>query len=296
MIIVSVGCGLGNQMFEYAYIVKLKKLYPQQKIKMDISNSFPKAHNGYELNKVFGINIEECTEKEFKEFANFEIKGKNKFEREICRLYIAIKQRMNKNSGIYMRQRDNTQFYAYLLKLQRERSYYIKGIFANCKYFADIKEQLLCDFTFPKIKDTVNLKWAEKIKNTESCSIHLRRGDYVSEGIILLEEDYYNTAMKIVEERCKKKCIFFVFTDDVQCAKKYFEKKEDVFYIEGNDGDNSYIDMQLMSLCKHNIIANSSFSFWGAYLNKNKNKIVVSSKQPYNLCKCPFTCKEWIKI
>lgn len=296
MIIVSVGCGLGNQMFEYAYIAKLRKLYPKQEIKIDICNSFPLAHNGYELKEVFGIDIEECTEEEFKEIVNFKIKGKNKFEREIKRGYIAIKQRLKRNSGIFIRQRDYTQYYASLLKLKGNRSYYIKGIFANNKYFTDIKEQLLEDFMFPAIKDAVNLKWAEMIKNTESCSIHVRRGDYLSEGIILLENDYYNLAMGIVEERCRKKCVFYVFTDDSQYVKKMFKNKDNIFFIEGNKQKNSYIDMQLMSLCKHNIIANSSFSFWGAYLNRNENKIVVSSKQPYNFCKCPFSCEEWIKI
>lgn len=295
MIIVSVGCGLGNQMFQYAYVAKLKKQYPEQEIKIDISYSFPKAHNGYELEEVFNITLEKCTDAEYEAMDVPEFRQKTKIGRNITRVWVRMKKEF-KGGPIFIQQRDHTCYYSKLLHLRNNKSYYIKGVFANDKYFKDMKEQVIKDFTFPAIEGEENLKWAEKIKEAESCSIHIRRGDYVSEGVALLQENYYFEAMRTVEKKSGKKVYFFAFTDDIHYVKQIFGRKRDVSIIEGNVGEKSYIDMQLMSLCKHNIIANSSFSFWGAYLNKNPNKIVVSSKQPFTGCRHPFTTDEWIKL
>ena len=89
---------------------------------------------------------------------------------------------------------------------------------------------------------------------------------------------------------------FFVFSDDPVTAKDMFGNRENVCYVEGNTGSNSFRDMQLMSMCDHNIIINSTFGFWGAYLNKNRNKVVIGTKKPFANFKCPFACDDWVLI
>ena len=89
---------------------------------------------------------------------------------------------------------------------------------------------------------------------------------------------------------------FFVFTDDIEYAEKLFYDTSKFIIVKGNSGRNSYRDMQLMSLCRHNITANSTFSFWGAYLNRNNDKIVVAPDIPFSGTKNPFICDDWIRI
>jgi hypothetical protein len=94
--------------------------------------------------------------------------------------------------------------------------------------------------------------------------------------------DYYNKAIKIIINKVENP-IFFIFSDDINWCKENIKIKDhEIIYVDWNVGDNSYIDMQLMSTCKHNIMANSSFSWWSAWLNKNKDKIVISPYKWFN--------------
>ena len=130
------------------------------------------------------------------------------------------------------------------------------------------------------------LEILNEIENSNSISIHIRRGDYMSPenynmyGCIATPT-YYKKAIKVIEEKVENPT-FFVFSNDMDWVKKNIQINSRVFYIDINSGNGSYKDMQLMSNCKHNIIANSSFSWWGAWLNENKNKIVIAPKKWIN--------------
>lgn len=293
MIIVSIGAGLGNQMFEYAFYVHLKKIYLNQEIKLDIKYAFPIAHNGIEIFDIFGLNAPEASFDEVMKLTKgYRLSGEG-FNG------MGVLNRLKKNLRIkpstMVIQKDFTEYYPEFFLINNNESIYFFGPFANYHYFRDIEEEIKDIYFFPRIEDENNKKYKEQIKNCNSVSIHVRIGDYVKEGIQLTSKKFYNQAIREIEER-ESNVKFFVFTDDIVYAKKNFADKKKFVIIEGNMGKNCFRDMQLMSLCKHNITANSTFSFWGAFLNRNNRKIVISPNLPYTGGKCPFVCDDWILL
>lgn len=181
----------------------------------------------------------------------------------------------------------------------------ISGYWQSEKYFIKHENEIRKDFQFKKPLDKKNKKVLEQIKNTNSVSIHIRRGDYVSNkktnqfhGVCSLS--YYKEAINYFKKRIENPK-FFVFSDDPEWVKENL-KKEGAIYINWNKGEDSYKDIQLMSRCKHNIIANSSFSWWGAWLNDNLEKMVIAPKKWFNDKEAQIKAggeivpKTWIKI
>jgi hypothetical protein len=152
------------------------------------------------------------------------------------------------------------------------------GYFQNERYFSDYSQQIRTDFIFKEILTGENLLASNCIKECNSVSIHIRRGDYLhpNANMAVLDTGYYRKAIQLVTERCQNPC-FFVFSDDMEWARTNLDFGSfQHYYIDWNTGSNSHIDMRLISLCKHNITANSSFSWWGAWLNSNPDKIVIA--------------------
>lgn len=152
----------------------------------------------------------------------------------------------------------------------------IQGWFHLYHYWHDYRDDLIKIFQFkPHIFD-IAIRNIETIRENESypiVSLHVRRGDYLQVSSLNLTLDYYNEAISIFLERFPYFKVL-VFSDDIDWCKEYIVG-ENVFYSENN---SNYVDMCMMTLCDHNIIANSTFSWWGAYLNQNTNKIVVCPK------------------
>lgn len=293
MIIVSIGCGLGNQMFEYAFLIALMDRYPDVEFKIDNRYMLPIEHNGYELEKVFGISAEVCDKEDVIRLAEY--CNENCFYRRIYHIRRKIKEILRLTKKSYFYQRDYTRFYEEVFQLNEAESYYLHGIWANSRYFESVQDKITEIFTFQKSLNKKTKDYKEKIIECLSISIHVRRGDYKENSKLILGEEYYRAAIELME-KYNKNINWFVFSDEIELVKELFEGKKYVTYIEGNKGEDSWMDMYLMSLCKHNIIANSSFSFWGAYLNKNPDKIVISSKKPFDKCTVPFTIDGWISI
>ena len=160
---------------------------------------------------------------------------------------------------------------------------YLFGYWQTEKYFSDIKETILKSIHFfvpqsNELKEIVN-----NIEETNSVSIHVRLGDYVGTDLYdnICNKSYYEKAMGLVEGRIKN-VQYFVFSDCIDDARKMFENKNNVTYVDINNDDNSYLDMYLMSLCKHNILANSSFSWWASYFNEHHNKITIAPQKWLN--------------
>lgn len=178
------------------------------------------------------------------------------------------------------------------------------GNWQSQKYFSNCEKEIRDDFQFIKPLDKKNYNVLKTIKTTSSISIHFRRGDYVSDNKInkfhgVCSLKYYQKAIDYLNIRVDKPK-YFVFSDDENWVKANFRLKG-ATYIDWNKGKNSYKDMQLMSNCKHNIIANSSFSWWAAWLNSNPQKIVVAPKKWFNNEDAQNNTrdlipKEWIKI
>lgn len=173
----------------------------------------------------------------------------------------------------------------------------INGYWQDIRYFEDIQDEVRRAFTFRNI-DEKNFLIGEEMENTNSVSLHIRRGDYLKyPQYQVCTESYYKKAISYIKEKINNP-IFYVFSDDLEWSDK-FMAEQDVEYnlVSLNRGRDSYKDMYLMTRCHYNIIANSSFSWWGAWLNNNEGKIVV--------CPLKWNLKnknshpqlnEWIKI
>jgi hypothetical protein len=159
---------------------------------------------------------------------------------------------------------------------------YLTGWWQNETYFADIRDIILDEFTPKAPPSEPNQKVLDDIKNCDAVAIHVRRGDYVTNQSAnvfhgLAPVDYYKQSIQYMRDKVSSPR-FFVFSDDIAWCRQNLPLGEDAVFVEGNSGKQAYEDIRLMQACKHNIIANSSFSWWGAWLNDNKGKIVVAPK------------------
>ena len=145
--------------------------------------------------------------------------------------------------------------------------------FQDERFFADHKDFIknLFQFTEPFPEKVLDL--AEEIKSRNSVSIHIRRGDYLWEKRPIMSLEYYEAGADYIQSKTKLPIRLYVFSNDVKWVKENFRSKYPFTIVEGN---SAVTDMHLMTLCHHNIIANSSFSWWGAYLNSNSGKIVIA--------------------
>lgn len=269
MKIVKLMGGLGNQMFQYAFGYALSKKYKH--VYFD-KTAFNVLHERFPRNYELGL------------FPNLQINFKNK-----CKFLPYHKKTEKDPFGF-----DKTFFKAHINE-------YFEGYFQCEKYFLDISDEIRNIFTFPEFKsnDIINKKWANKISKCENpVFIHIRRGDYVElNGGWLLEQEYYRRAVKYIKKHIKNPA-FFLFSDaDEDYIKNNLDIGCDFEYIGTHNSkeNQNFRDMQLMSLCKHAIIANSSFSWWGAWLIKNPNKIVCGPS-PWIEYDSEIICDNWVKI
>lgn len=242
--------GLGNQMFQYAFALALREKYDNVILDISLYN-YARMHNGYELERVFGIK-ESLINK----------KG----------LYLLLLRFLLKFNPLNIVNYDQISYDKNNLDTY---SLYYYGCWLSEKYFKHVEHQIRNVYTFT-IKDEITNGIAQEMISKNSISIHIRRGDYKNAGIPLLGSDYYRRAIEYMKMKVKSS-FFYVFTDDEDEGRELVETLAVPFkLINCNKGDNSYKDMFLMSKCKHNIIANSSFSWWGAWLNENEEKIVIA--------------------
>ena len=277
MIIVKILGGLGNQMLQYAFYKAL--IHRGIEAKIDISGfKNYKLHNGYELERVFGVKPNYATLDECYKLGMPKIDFLNRVINRIKRELGIVCS----NDSYYEQSIEETmQYLPQMFKVDKDM--YLFGYWNSYKYFENIYNEVIEDFRFKNEFDDKNKKIQEKIEKCNSVSIHVRRGDYLDFDIYknICDKEYYEKAIKYISARVERPA-FFIFSNDIMWCKKNLEIK-DATYIEGNNGGNSYKDMQLMSLCKHNIIANSTFSTWGGYLNRNKDKIVCAPSLFLNL-------------
>lgn len=258
MIIMKYNGGLGNQMFQYAAAVSCAQRLGVQ-AKFDHS-FFSKGYARAYGMDIFGVEPDAV--RDFRINAYWALRRYGDFKK-----FLGL--------NIY-----SEEDFAYEKRFEEiEDNTFIHGFFQSAKYFDE--KLVRSALTFKKAPEGLNAQTAQKIAASNSVSIHIRRGDYVQKARYAklynhLDIEYYGTAKKIIKNKVENPQ-YFVFSDDIAWVKENM-KPENAHYIEHNSGDNSWEDMRLMSLCKHNIIANSSFSWWGAYLNRNPQKIVVAPK------------------
>lgn len=176
------------------------------------------------------------------------------------------------------------------------------GYFQNENYFKEISQQLKVDFTFRTPLTGKNDKIRHKIEQENSVSIHIRRGDYINTNtnLPILDLSYYKKAIEYIISEIDNP-YFFIFSDGIEWVKINLDLSNlNHEFIDWNKNEHSYIDMQLMSLCKNNIIANSSFSWWAGWLNNNPDKMVIAPRKWYKgdtgIYPDGFLPKEWITL
>lgn len=183
--------------------------------------------------------------------------------------------------------------------LPKEGNIYYKGYMQSEKYFMH-NRQLILDTLAPteEVKDYINNKYGDLLKDN-LMSMHIRRGDYVHlpNHHPTVSPTYHIAATEYITNR-EAVDGYVVFSDDIEWCKQTFGNEQDITYIEGEE---DYIDMYLMSMCKHNIIANSTFSWWGAWLNQNPDKIVVAPNQWFGPARSDLNTDDlipetWIKL
>lgn len=272
MIVIQLQGGLGNQMFQYAMA---HVLADKNKVPIKIDKRF------FDFKK----NSRGCTPRNF-ELGIFYNSFLQASESDLIPLtnlsnINKIKKRIGLNyPKIYEEPSFDFQSKAFSIK----SPVYIKGYFQSYKYFIGYEDLIQNFFSFPINRlDNNNLELLSDIKLGNSISIHVRRGDYVQDkktqqfhGNCSLQ--YYFDAISLLVSKNKDVKLIF-FSDDSDWVKEQFENLPySKIFIDHNKNENSWKDMFLMSCCAHNIIANSSFSWWAAWLNENPHKTVIAPK------------------
>lgn len=287
MIIIKLKGGLGNQMFQYA-VAKHLSIKNNTELLLDLRQYKKDDKRSYDL-KFFNTNVNVASKKDIDKIIN---------EKTIFLKKLLIKINILKNNNI-IKEKD---FRFDPTILNTKNNAYLDGYFQSELYFKEIKDSVKKDFM---LKNTLISENISNIKNTinkfNSVSMHIRRGDYVLNKKIneyhgLLDIKYYINSVALIKQKVKEPK-FFIFSDDIEWCKENFNNRNlDINFIEGL---RNYEDLELMKSCKHNIIANSSFSWWGAWLNENPNKIVVAPKKWFNdesINTTDLIPQKWIKI
>ena len=178
---------------------------------------------------------------------------------------------------------------------------YLDGYWQSERYFAPIADQIRRDFAVRTPLAGENLRVAEQIDAATAVSLHVRRGDYAADPVTrerhgLCPVSYYEKALAHVVGQVPDARLF-VFSDDPDWAAQNLPVPDDAVLVRHNDASTNYEDMRLMSRCRHHIIANSSFSWWGAWLNASPEKIVVAPMRWMADEPAPDVCPpDWVRL
>ncbi len=270
--------GLGNQMYQYALAKKLSIINGNLPIKFDLTY-FDNYYRPYELNKL-NVKAELASKEDIFLFDNGTLDKKLGLLIEKIP-WIRVKDYIRKPFS-YVYTEKNIRFDAEVLKLKGK--VYLKGYWNSYKYFEGIRDTLLKDFSFKAEMNDANKSMVNEITSSEkSVSLHIRRGDYLTTNGAReyfrnpFKDGYYDRAISWIEKKLNNP-EFFIFSDEPDWVKENMKLNHKTTIVDINSGENSCWDLKLMSLCKHNIIANSTFSWWAAWLNQNQNKIVIAPK------------------
>ncbi len=285
-LIICCSSGLGNQMFQYALYRSLKE--QGKNVYLDITSfDFP-GKRKFLLTDVFpDLPINMCNEAQMMRFVH-----------NCCGEFPKLK-----NFQVFVEASPSEQRVKTCDKrlLDLENGI-VKGYHQCYQYAQEIRDILLEEMVFRKTNDKGLMTITDKMSSENAVSIHIRRSDYLEgNSKVSLGEvctlDYYKNAIKYLHNRNRASTVYF-FSDDMQWVKENLVLK-DAVYVEREmfDAYEDWYDMYLMSLCKDNIIANSTFSWWGAWLNQNPDKVVIAPKVWNNLCDYQDICPpDWVRI
>ena len=285
MIYVRIRGGLGNQLFQYS---AARSLADRLNVNLGLDTREYNAGSPFEMGlKHFNIRAE------------FNPKGlikhrKNGFSKYILDIAMGNHKNVYKETNL----RFNNLFHSLPNKT------YLKGYWQSEKYFENNQKNIFKDLQLIAPQSKKNIKTLETISKTNSVSLHIRRGDYVTNSAYNMKHgtcslDYYKKSVDYLSKSLNKNFTIFAFSDDPEWVFKNLKLPMDIQFIEHNSSKKNYEDLRLMSQCNHNIIANSSFSWWGAWLNKSPKRTIISPKKWYadkNIKNIDIIPNNWVKI
>jgi hypothetical protein len=279
MIIVRLEGGLGNQMFQYAAARRLAVVNATQ-LKLDLGwfSDIPSGdtQRQFELPS-FNCEQEVASPEEVKALRGIDTKRWPKMLKSLLKSTGLVPKRT------YIREK---QFHFDPEILQLQGDVYLDGYWQSEKYFLDASDTIRKDFTLSTDFGPRDKEVAGSIRSCQSVSLHVRRGDYVTSRIVSQQHGssqlhYYQEAIAQMSARLGNPH-FFVFSDDPEWVKTNLQVGVPMTYLDHNGPEKACEDLRLMSLCQHHIIANSSFSWWGAWLSSHQSKIVMAPKRWFN--------------
>jgi hypothetical protein len=292
MIVTTLNGGLGNQLFQYALA---RRLAYDRNVQFRVDTSIyadSAQYRAFCLNR-FEVNASPISDDEIKKFwrwRNLPYLGKWHESAELRKPY-------NKRMVV---QEQDVKFDENILKVGSH--VYLHGYWQSEKYFKTIADLLRKEIRPKDAWNKENSLLLKQIQDCQAVSIHIRRGDYVSNPDMnkthgVLSQSYYEQAVKIIKSKVTAPH-FFVFSDDALWVRENLDFHAPTFYVSHNNKTQDHWDMILMSCCSHHVIANSSFSWWGAWLNPNSEKIVIAPKRWFkaDIFNPDLLPEEWIKI
>jgi hypothetical protein len=299
MKIVNIIGGLGNQMFQYAFALALQKKHKEDVVKIDTThfNYFfikkyksANLHNGYEIEKVFpNAKIQHATPWDLMRQTWY---MPNYVLSRVVRRLLPVRKHE------YIQKPKDIFAYSEDIFNAKGDGYY-EGVWQAVDYYSNVKDELRGVFAHPAPNE-YNKKLINEIMSSNSVGLHVRRGDYLAapEFNGICDLDYYKKGIaEILKDNQNHD--FYIFSNDIPWCKQEIEpliNGHNIIYVTENTGKNSCWDMFLMTYCKDLIIANSSFSWWGAFLNKKARKVIVPQRWVNREGKQENYCKEWIKV
>ena len=289
MIIVKIFQGLGNQLFQYSLSRSLQLRHGVQ-VKLDLTwfDEYSE-HRPFGLDK-FNTKFEIATQKEINQVKN------GIYPNKLSQLLNNKLSRFKKYYHQPYFKEDLSKLDSNILKINSRT--YVEGYFSSDYFFKDYRGILLKEITLINQPNEVNQNWIRKIKSSNSVALTVRRGDFIGNPLHdVCDINYFHTAINEVTKHVENP-VFFIFSDDLKWTKENLKIDKEHFLM-GHNYPNFYEDMRLISNCKHHIIPNSTFSWWGAWLADYPGKIVVAPKTWLNSASIDYSYflpKDWIKI
>lgn len=289
--------GLGNQMFGYAFFLIMKQVYPQMRVSTYFFSRHH-DHNGLEIDRIFPVRLAEGNKTVAKIYWKLYYTSlRHTFAGKCCSCI--LKALYFLHAGLCVERTSLLNGEPCSDIQNRHYRMYLGYWATEYKRFSGIEKEIRDSFSFnmQKLSPQSDALLKELAKEKNSISLHVRRGDYLKnpQFLDICNAAYYRKAVEVINSKASH-ARFFVFSDDIAWVKEHLSLPEETTYIDWNAKDSSWQDMCLMSHCRHNIIANSTFSWWGAWLNANPDKIVICPKEYSRTQDFQIMPEEWIKI
>jgi hypothetical protein len=290
MKIVEIIGGLGNQMFQYALALSLKRAFPGESVKIDVSQySAYRLHNGFELENIFGLKVDHASMQEIRALKF--VFPSYLFSRFYRRLPSCFQKKTTCVEAQDMRWDASV--------LTRPGDRYFSGYWQNHRYFDSAREDILETYNFPEFTDDRSREIsAEMLNNPLSVGIHVRLGDYMKDPLFrgICTRKYFANALSCLPGGMAGRRFYLFSNDRTLCEKELLPllPRGSVVFVDWNRGRQSFRDMQLMTFCSSLILSNSTFSWWAAYLNRCKKPLVIVPEKWLNIrLAVPLILPEW---